>query len=155
EQLKDGLPAFQRAIQLDPSYAPAYAGLADTYSLLANYTVLPPSEAFPQAEAAASKSAELDPASGEAHTALAYPENTDTWDWEAADREYRTAISLAPSNTTAHLRYAEYLSSVGRHDEAIAEMHRTLDLDPLSLVYSSNLGRFLYHARRYDEAIEV
>jgi TolB-like protein/DNA-binding winged helix-turn-helix (wHTH) protein/Tfp pilus assembly protein PilF len=155
EALKDGLPAFQRAIQLDPTYATAYAGLADTYSLLANYNVLPPSQAFPQAEAAARKSVELDPASSEAHAAMAYPEHHYAWDWEAAEREYRTAITLSPSNASAHLRYAEYLSTVSRHDEAIAETHRALELDPLSLVFSSNLGRFLYHARRYDEAIDV
>lgn len=155
EGLKEGLPAFQKAIELDPGYAPAYAGLADTYSLLANYGVLPPSEAFPQAAAAARKALELDPTSAEAHTALAYSQHHYAWDWAAAEREYKTAISLSPSYSTAHLRYAEYISSVGRHDEAIVEMHRALDLDPLSSVYRNNLGRFLYHARRYDEAIEV
>jgi len=155
EGLKAGLPAFQQAIALDPTFAPAYAGLADTYSLLANYGVLSPREAFPQAEAAARKALQLDPNSPEAHTALAYPLHHYTWQWDAAEQEYRKAIALSPSYATAHLRHAEYLSSVGRHDEAIAEMHRALELDPLSLVYTSNLGRFLYHARRYDEAIEV
>lgn len=153
--LKDALAAFQEAIHLDPTYAPAYAGLADTYSLLANYGVLSPSDAFPGAIAAAKKSLDLDPMLAEAHTAAAYPEHHYTWDWAAAEREYKKAVSLSPSYPTAHLRYAEYLSSVGRHDEAVAEMHRALDLDPLSLVYAANLGRFLYHARRYDEAIEV
>jgi TolB-like protein/tetratricopeptide (TPR) repeat protein/DNA-binding winged helix-turn-helix (wHTH) protein len=155
EALKDGIPAFKRAIELDPAYAPAYAGLADSYSLLANYQVLPPSEAFPLATNAARKAAGLDSGSSEAHTALGYTEHHYAWDWEATEREYRSAISLRPSNATAHLRYAEYLSSLGRHDEAIAEMRRALELDPLSLVYMNNLGRFLYHARRYDEAIEV
>jgi len=155
EALKASLPAFQQAIALDPTFAPAYAGLADTYSLLANYGVLSPREAFPQAEAAARKALELDPNSPEAHTALAYPLHHYTWQWAAAEQEYRTAIALSPSYATAHLRYAEYLSTVGRHEEAIAEMHRAIDLDPLSLVYTSNLGRFLYHAGRYDEAIEV
>jgi TolB-like protein/DNA-binding winged helix-turn-helix (wHTH) protein/Flp pilus assembly protein TadD len=155
EGLKEGLPAFQQAIVLDPTFAPAYAGLSYTYSLLANYGVLSPTEAFPQAEAAARKALELDPNSPEAHTALAFPKHHYNWEWAAAEREYKTAIALSPSYPTAHLLYAEYLSSVGRHDEAIAEMHRSLELDPLSLVYMSNLGRFLYHARRYDEAIEV
>jgi len=153
--LKDGLPAFQQAINLDPTYAPAYAGLADTYSLLANYQVLSPSEAFPQAAAAARKSLQLDPALAEAHVAAAYPEHHFTWEWPVAEREYKTAIMLNPSYANAHSRYAEYLSSMGRHEEAIAEMRRAMELDPLSLVYTSNLGRFLYHARRYDEAIEV
>lgn len=155
EGLKAGLPAFQQAINLDPTYAAAYAGLADTYSLLANYGALSPLTAFPQAVAAAKKAVALDPASPEAHTALAYPEHHYSWDWAAAEHEYKTAIALNPSYATAHLRYAEYLSSVGRHDEAVTEMHRALELDPLSLVYLSNLGRFLYHARRYDEAIDV
>ena len=155
DALKEGLPAFREAINLDPTYAPAYAGLADTYSLLANYGVLAPSVAFPQAIAAAKKSLELDSMLADAHTAAAYPEHHYTWQWAAAERDYKSAISLNPSYATAHLRYAEFLSSVARHDEAIAEMHRALDLDPLSLVYTSNLGRFLYHARRYDEAIEI
>lgn len=155
ESLKNGLAAFEDAIHLDPTYAPAFAGLSDTYSLLANYGVLAPSEAFPQAIAAAKKSLELDPLLADAHTAAAYPEHHYTWEWAAAEREYRYAITLNPSYPTAHLRYAEYLSSTGRHDEAIAEMQRALDLDPLSVVYTSNLGRFLYHARRYDQAIEV
>jgi TolB-like protein/DNA-binding winged helix-turn-helix (wHTH) protein/Tfp pilus assembly protein PilF len=153
QRLKEGLPAFQQAIALDPTYAPAYAGLADSYSLLANYGVLSPTEAFPQAEAAANKALELDPTLAEAHVALAYVEHHYNWHWAAAEQEYKTAIVLSPSYPTAHLRYAEYLSSVGRHDEAITEMRRAEGLDPLSLVNASNTGRFLYHARRYDDAI--
>jgi len=104
EGLKAGLPAFQQAIALDPTFAPAYAGLADTYSLLANYGVLSPREAFPQAEAAARKALQFDPNSPEAHTALAYPQHHYTWQWAAAQQEYRTAIGLSPSYATAHLR---------------------------------------------------
>jgi TolB-like protein/DNA-binding winged helix-turn-helix (wHTH) protein len=155
EELKAGLTAFRQAIALDATYAPAYAGVADDYSLLANYRVLTPREAFPLAEAAAKRALELDPTSAESHTALAYPENHYAWDWAAAEREYKTAIALNPSYSTAHLRYAELLSGVGRHDEAIAEIRRAQELDPLSLVVMSNVGRFLYHARRYDEAIAV
>lgn len=155
DRLKEALPLFQQAIALDPSFAPAYAGLADTYSLLANYNVLPPNEAFPQALAAARKALQLDSQSAEAHTALAFPEHHYFWNWTVAEDEYKAAIALNSSYPTVHLGYAELLSSVGRHDEAIAQMRRALELDPLSPVYSSNLGRFLYHARRYDEAIEV
>jgi TolB-like protein/DNA-binding winged helix-turn-helix (wHTH) protein/Tfp pilus assembly protein PilF len=153
--IEEALPLFQQAINLDPSYAPGYAGLAYTYGLLANYDVLPPSEAFPQALAAATKATQLDPGSAEAHTAMAFSEHHYLWNWAGAEREYKTASALNSSYPTAHLLYAEYLSTIGRHSEAIAEMRRALELDPLSLVYSSNLGRFLYHARRYDEAIEV
>lgn len=155
EGLKEGLPAFQQAISLDAVYAPAYAGLADSYSLLVNYQALSPEEAFPRAMAAAKKAMELDPTLAEAHTAAGYPEHHYGWNWAGAEREYQTAISLNPNFATAHLRYAELLSSEGRHDEAIQETHSALELDPLSLVYMANLGRFLYHARRYDEAIEV
>ena len=151
--IKKGLPAFQQAIALDPTYAPAYAGLADTYSLLANYFVLPPREAFPLAEVAARKALELDADSPEAHTALAFVEHHYRWDWAGAEREYETALALNPSYATAHVRYAELLSNLGRHDEAIAEVRRARELDPLSLVMRSSVGRFLYYARRYDEAI--
>jgi TolB-like protein/cytochrome c-type biogenesis protein CcmH/NrfG len=153
EGIKKGLPAFQQAIALDPTYAPAYAGLADTYSLLANYSVLVPKEAFPLAEAAAKKALELDADSPEAHTALAYPEHHYRWDWAGAEREYKAALALNPSYATAHLRYAELLSNLARHDEAVAEIRRAQELDPLSLLMRSSVGRFLYYARRYDEAI--
>jgi TolB-like protein/DNA-binding winged helix-turn-helix (wHTH) protein/thioredoxin-like negative regulator of GroEL len=155
EPLKQALPLFQQAIALDASFAPAYAGMADAYSLLANYGVLPPDQAFPQAMAAARKALQLDSQSAEAHTALAYPEHHYFWNWKTAEDEYKTAIDLNPSYPTVHLRYAELLSSAGRHEEAIAEMQRAIQLDPLSPVYFSNLGRVLYHARRYDEAIDV
>jgi TolB-like protein/DNA-binding winged helix-turn-helix (wHTH) protein/Flp pilus assembly protein TadD len=151
--IKKGLPAFQRAIAIDPTYAPAYAGLADSYSLLANYFVLSPREAFPLAEVPARKALELDPDSPEAHTAFAYPEHHYQWDWAGAEREYKTALALNPSYATAHLRYAELLSNLGRHDEALAEIRRARELDPLSLLMRSSVGRFLYYARRYDEAI--
>jgi TolB-like protein/DNA-binding winged helix-turn-helix (wHTH) protein/Tfp pilus assembly protein PilF len=155
EALKEGQVVLQEAIAADPSYAPAYAGLADGYSLLANYRVLSPRNSFPLAEAAARKAVELDATSPEAHTALGYPESHFRWDWEAAEREYKTAIALSPSYATARLRYAEALSCLGRHDEAIAEIRRAQELDPLSPLVLSNVGRFLYHARRYDEAILV
>jgi TolB-like protein/thioredoxin-like negative regulator of GroEL len=151
--LQAGLPSFQEAIAIDPKFAAAYAGLADSYSLLANYGVLPPAEAFPRAVAAARRSLELNPSLPEAHLALAYSEQHYSWEWEAARKEYQTALALGPSYATAYLRYAEYLSSLGRHDEALVEIRRAEDLDPLSPLYTSNAGRLLYHARRYDEAI--
>jgi TolB-like protein/DNA-binding winged helix-turn-helix (wHTH) protein len=153
EALQAGVAAFQEAIAIDPGFAAAYAGLADSYSLLANYTVLPPAGAFPLSVAAARKSLELNPSLPEAHLALAFSEHHYSWEWDAARREYATAVALGPSYPTAHLRYAEYLSSLGRHDEAIVEVQRAEDLDPLSPLYTSNAGRLLYHARRYDQAI--
>jgi len=153
DALLKGAQFFQQAIDAEPLYAPAYAGLADSYSLLANYAVLPPREAFPRAAAAAAKALELDPASPEAHTALAFVKHHYDWDWSGAETEYRRALELNPSSSIAHLRYSEYLSNIARHDDALREIRLAHDLAPLSLVISSNVARVLYHARRYDEAI--
>ena len=153
DALLKGAQFFQQAIDLEPQYAPAYAGLADSYSLLANYSVLPAREAFPQASAAAHKSLELDPSLAEAHTALAYVKHHYDWDWPGAEAEFRRSLELNASNAITHSRYAEFLSTEERHDEAIREVRLAHDLSPLSLVISSNVGRMLYNARRYDEAI--
>jgi len=153
EPIKDSIRDFQRAIDLDPLYAPAYSGLADAYSLMANYGVLAPKEAFPRAKAAALKVLSLDPSLAEAHASLGLVNNHYDWDWLGAEREYKRAIELSPSYAVAHLRYARYLSMVARHDEAVAEIERARELDPLSLVVQSNVGTALYYARRYDAAI--
>jgi TolB-like protein/DNA-binding winged helix-turn-helix (wHTH) protein/Tfp pilus assembly protein PilF len=151
--LRKGLEYFQQAITLDRLYAPAYAGLADSYSLLVNYSALPPREAFPLARSAALKALELDPALAEAHTSLAYVKHHFDWDWVGAEAEYKQSIQLDPNNAITHLRYAELLSNVARHDEAIREVRRAHELAPLSLVIQANVGADLYYARRYDEAI--
>jgi len=153
EALRKGLEYFQQAIALDRLYAPAYAGLADSYSLLVNYSALPPLDAFPKAKSAAFKALELDHNLAEAHTALAYVKHHFDWDWTGAEEEYKAALHLDPNNAITHLRYAEFLSNLARHDEAIREVRLAHDLDPLSLVIQSNIGRLLYYARRYDEAI--
>jgi TolB-like protein/DNA-binding winged helix-turn-helix (wHTH) protein/Tfp pilus assembly protein PilF len=153
EPIKDSLQDFQHAIDLDPLYAPAYSGLADAYSLLANYGALLPQEAFPPAKAAALKALTLDPSLAEAHASLGLVMNHFDWDWAGAEREYKRAIELSPSYAIAHLRYARYLSMVARHDEAIAEIERARELDPLSLVIQSNVSTALYYARRYDASI--
>jgi TolB-like protein/Tfp pilus assembly protein PilF len=153
ETLRRGLEEFQRAIALDPQYPRAYAALADSYSLLADYTALLPNTAFPRAKTAALKALEQDHSLGEAHAALAYVKHHYEWDWAGAEIEYKVAIQLDPSRTTSHLRYAEFLSNVGRHDEAIAEVTLAHRLAPLSRLVESKLGWFLYQARRYREAI--
>jgi TolB-like protein/DNA-binding winged helix-turn-helix (wHTH) protein len=153
EPLRKGLEYFQQAISLDRLFAPAYAGLADSYSLLVNYSALPPLEGFPKAKSAAFKALELDHNLAEAHTSLAYIEHHFDWDWAGAEAEYKLALRLDPNNAVSHLRYAEFLSNLTRHDEAIREVRLAHDLDPLSLVIQSNIGRLLYYARRYDEAI--
>jgi len=153
DAIRNSVQYFQHAIDLDPLYASAYAGLADSFSLMANYGVLPPKEVFPRAEAAARKALELDPSSAEAHASLALARHHFDWDWSGADAAYRRALELSPSFALAHVRYAEFLSNAGRHEEAIREIHRARELDPLSLVIVNNVGRVLFFARQYDDAI--
>jgi TolB-like protein/DNA-binding winged helix-turn-helix (wHTH) protein len=124
---------FNQAIARDPTYAPAYSGLADTYSLMGDweYGVLAPREALPRGKDAAIKAIALDDALGEAHTSLAFLLDAFDWDLPAADREFRRAIALNPGYATAHHWYAWHLSLLGRNDEAITEMKRARRLDPL------------------------
>ena len=151
--LRKGLEYFQQSVTLDRLYAPAYAGMADAYSLLANYGAMPPKEAFPRAKSASLKALELDPSLAEGHTALAYVNHHYDLDVAAAEKEYTTSIQLDSSNPTTRLRFAELLSNEGRHDQALREVRLAHELAPRSLVIQSNIGRFLYYARRYDEAI--
>lgn len=153
ESIRASVQHFQHAIDLDPFYAVAYAGLADAYSMLAMYDLLAPKAAFPRGEAAARKALDLEPSLAEAHTSLAFARHHFDWDWSGAEDEYRRALQLAPGFPIAHLRYAEYLSTSSRHSEAIREINRARDLDPLALTIASNVGSTLFHARRYDEAI--
>jgi len=155
EALRKSIEYFERAIEKDPRYALAYAGLADSYSLLPEYADLPPKEAQQKAKAAAEKALAIDDSLAEAHSSLAFVHVYGNWDWEDADREFRRAIQLNPGYATAHQWYAvAYLSSVGRLDEALAEVRRAREADPLSLILYVATGWVLYAARRYDEAIE-
>ena len=154
DELRKSAEYFQQAIDLDPAYALAYAGLADSYNMLADYSVLPPKDAFPRAAAAASKALEMDDTLSEAHTSLAFVKMDYEGDWAGADREYRRAIELNPNYATAHQWYASYLVMMRRYDESIAEMKRAQALDPLSRIINANLGLHYYYARQYDQAIE-
>jgi serine/threonine protein kinase/Flp pilus assembly protein TadD len=153
EGFRKGQEAFQQAIDLDPAYALAYAGLADSYAMLGDYSVLPPKEAFPRAEAAATRAIELDMALAEGHTSLAFVKMAYSWDWQTADREFRRAIELNPNYATAHQWYASYLVMMGRFEESINEIKRAQELDPLSRIINANLGLHLYYARQYDQSI--
>jgi serine/threonine-protein kinase len=148
------LAYFNDAIERDPDYALAHAGLADTYNVLALYGVLPSQEAFPQAKRAAIRALELDDGLAEAHTSLARFYENYGWDWLAAEREFRRAIELNPGYATGHDWYATYLSAQGRHEEALAEGNKAHELDPFSLTINTSLGTTLAEAGREDAAIE-
>jgi serine/threonine protein kinase/Tfp pilus assembly protein PilF len=151
--LRKAIDDFNDAIAKDPKYALAYAGLADCYDLLHEYSELSPRESYPKAKAAAIKALEFDDTLGEAHTSLAYSLLNYDWDWRSAEREYRRAIQLNPNYATAHQWYAECLSILRRHIEAIAEIKRAQELDPLSLIINQGVGGKYLYARRYDEAM--
>jgi TolB-like protein/DNA-binding winged helix-turn-helix (wHTH) protein/Tfp pilus assembly protein PilF len=153
--LKVALAYFNQAIEEDPKYAKAYSGLADTYALLGDwqYAVMSPKEAFPKAKAAALKALELDSALGEAHNSLAFVLDGFDWDLDSGGKEFRRAIELNPGYATAHHWYAWHLSLLGRYDEAIAEMRKAENLDPLSLIINADLAELLLLAHSYDESI--
>ncbi|HXT86870.1 MAG TPA: winged helix-turn-helix domain-containing protein [Verrucomicrobiae bacterium] len=145
---------FQEAIDKYPNYARAYAGLADVYALMSSWDIEPPSIYTPKARAAALKALQLNPNLAEAHTALALIAQNYDWDWQTAEREYRRAIDLEPNYATAHHWYAECLALQGRFNEAFVEIDRARQLDPLSLIISTDRAVFFYFSRRYDRAIE-
>ncbi|MFI5058782.1 MAG: winged helix-turn-helix domain-containing tetratricopeptide repeat protein [Candidatus Acidiferrales bacterium] len=145
---------FEQAVAKDPTYARAYAGLADSYTLMSGYSLAPQNEFMPKARAAAQRAVELDDGLAEAHTSLALVTENYDWDWQNAEKEYRRAIQLDPNYATAHHWYAEYLSYQGRFDEAFAEIERARQLDPLSLIIATDNGAILYFSRQYDRAIE-
>jgi len=158
---KRTLPAFEKSIQLfqqvlekDPDYALAYAGLAESYGILPFYGGALPKDAFPKAKAAAVKALELDSSLAEAHAALGFVLLYWDWDWSATERELKHAIELKPSYVVGHHWYAEYLSAMGRHDQAIAEIKRAQELDPLSPLMLVVGGEVCFYAHRYDEVIE-
>ena len=154
--VKRGLEYFNQAIEQDPCYALAYAGLADSYIILGSFGIaaLAPRDAFPKAKEAALKALEIDDALAEAHASLADAFGHYDWDWLNSEKEFRRAIELKPTYATAHHWYAfTYLTAMGRLDDAIAEEKRALELEPLSLIINTNLGTLFYLARQYDEAI--
>ena len=153
EGLKKALEYFNQAIETDPNYALAYVGVADSYTMLADYDWITPPEAALKAKAATTRALEIDDSLAEAHASLADIRRFFEWDWAGAEREYSRAIELNPNLPTAHQWYGEFLSAMGRHDEAVREMRRAEELDPLSLVVKSATGWVLYFARRYDDAI--
>ncbi len=155
DSLNKAVDFFTQAIVHDPNYAPAYVGLADCYNLLREYSVMPASEAYPRALAAAKKATEIDDDSSEAHASLAFVSFNGMWDLPTADREYRRAIELDPNNAIAHHWYATTLLALARYPEAISEIERSQALDPASKSILADKGRILWVAGRHDEAMTL
>jgi TolB-like protein/DNA-binding winged helix-turn-helix (wHTH) protein len=154
--MKGAIDYFNQAIEKDPDYAPAYAGLADSYALAGDwkYGLLTPREAYPKAKAAATKAIALDGTLGEAHISLAFCLDGFDWDWVSAGREFTRGIELSPGYATGHEWYGWHLAVLGRNGEAVAEVEKAATLDPLSLIVSADLAEELLVAHRYDEAIK-
>src|SRR5262245_45866336 len=151
--LKTAIVYFEKAITRDPRCARAYAGLADSYSVMRAYNLAPQDESIRQARAAALKALELDEGLAEANTSLGLIALIYDWDWETAEQQYRRAIQLDPNYATAHHWFAELLAYRGRFAEAFAEIELAQQLDPLSLIIATDRGEILYLSRDYDRAI--
>ncbi len=154
ESLNNGIKSFEEAIKIDPGYALAYSGMADSYALLADIGAVAPLDAMPRAKAAAERAIELDNELAEGYTSSGFVKLAYDWNWPAAERDFKRAIELNPNYATAHQWYASYLLQMGRFDDATEEIKRAQQLDPLSLIINANKGYYLYFARQYDAAIE-
>ena len=149
-----GLEYFQQVIEKDPNFALAYVGLAESYNDLAGFNVRRPKEVYPKAKSAALTALKLDDTIAQAHTALAMVNMAYEWDWSGAEGEFRRAIEINPSDSDAHYQYAYYSAFLGKFDQALAEIRRAQELDPVSLAKITGVGQVLLMARRYDESIE-
>jgi len=156
DSLSKAVELFQKSIQIDPNYALAYSGLADSYSLLGTVpnSVFPPTEAFPKAEDAARRALKLDESLAEAHVVLGYSNLVYEWNFQEANREFQRALQLQPKNANAHHFYAYYLTATGQLERATEEAETALQLDPVSPIFSTSIGETYYQRRLYDRAIE-
>jgi tetratricopeptide (TPR) repeat protein len=155
DALKKSIEYFNQAIQQDPTFALAYAGLSDSYNVLPFYSAASPEQSIPKGKEAARKALELDDSLAEAHTALAYELVAYDWNFAESSKEFQRAIELNPNYATAHQWYGyRTLVCLGRIDEAIAEVRQAAQLDPLSLIINADLGELYIQAGRYDEAVE-
>jgi TolB-like protein/Flp pilus assembly protein TadD len=153
EGLRTAIGYFERAIERDSAYAPAWVGLADAYSILANWGYLSPSEALEEAKPAAQRALEIDETLGDAHIALAKILENLEFDLQAARVEYRRGLALSPGYATGHQWYGALLVTLGRHDESIAALERAVELDPLSLIINMSLGAALRAAGEHDRSV--
>jgi TolB-like protein/Tfp pilus assembly protein PilF len=153
--MKKGLEYFRQAIALDPTFAEAYVGVADSYATLGLYAVIPPKEAFPVAKQATKRALEMDDGLAEAHASMGFINFYFDWNGRDAENEFRRALADNPNYAMAHSWYGESLAAMGRYSEAIAEAQHALDDDPLSLIIGSNAGWTLSLAGKTDQAIEI
>jgi len=151
--LRRSIECFQQATIEDPQYAVAYAGLADSYALLGSYGVEPAQQAYPSAKSAALKALQLDASLSETYTSLGMISFFYEWNWPQAEREFRCAIDLNPKYPLARTWYAVYLAAVGRNSEAIDEVQRAQELDPVSLIINTEVGRIFYLTHKHDQAV--
>ena len=152
--IRKSVEYFQQAIDKDPTYALAYAALAEAYVLIPSYTRDSPKESYERARTAAIKALEMDETLADAHTALAIVKNEYDWNFAEAERDFKRAIELNPNDATTHQFFSEYLIMVGRYEEAIAEIKRAQELDPLSLIINAMAGPVYAESGQYDQAIE-
>ncbi|HYC26987.1 MAG TPA: adenylate/guanylate cyclase domain-containing protein [Nitrososphaerales archaeon] len=154
EGLRRSIEFFESALKADGNFAKAYSGLADSYSTLALLEFVPPRQAHPRAKDAVGKALSLDPQLAEAHASLGLIRFQYDWDWKGAEEELREAIRNNPNYAPAHHYFADYLKAMGRFDEALSEIRKAQDLDPLNLAINTGVGHVLYLSKQYDRAIE-
>jgi eukaryotic-like serine/threonine-protein kinase len=155
DDIRKAIGLFEQAIKKDPDYALAHASVAESFNTMTAYPYLSPKEASPQAKASAIKALEIDPTLAEAHTTLATYFATYEWNWTEAEREFKRAIELSPNNTSAHFRYGlQYLAAIGRNEEAIAELERVVEVEPLSLITGANLAAVYTFAGENKRALD-
>lgn len=156
-QREDGLvigrDLFNQSIDIDNSYAPAYAGLSQCYNLLGFYEFVEPKEVYPKAKEVALKALELDNSLAEAHTSLAFTHTLYTWDWLSAEKEFLIALELNPGYPTAHHWYSEFLMATGRFEEGIAQARKAQRFDPLGLIINTLLGMAYFLSGEFDRSI--
>ncbi|MHB8410408.1 MAG: winged helix-turn-helix domain-containing protein [Candidatus Acidiferrales bacterium] len=154
ESLKKSVSHFEQAIEKDPNFALAHSALADAYVLFAFIALLPPCEALQKARAAALRALEIDDGLAEVHASCASVTKLYDWDWPKAEREYRKCLELDPNNAIARRGFGAFLSALGRTEEALAEIYKAQELDPLSLLIGVEVAWNLYMARQYEEAAQ-
>jgi TolB-like protein len=155
EDLFKSIEIYEQAIKLDPKFALGFVGIAESWTVIPSFPYASPQECIPKAKAAVQRALEIDPDLAEAHTVSAMISAAYDWDWAKAESEFKRSLELDPNLTITHYRYGwMFLSPLGRHDEAIAEMRLAMEKEPLSLIQGANFAGVLMYARHFDEAVE-